>query len=236
MIYLYFKPYFCHLIRLQNQKMSVCKYVSAHMCDSIKNWNLTFLFYALSLLQISQVNFIGLKPKESVHHLYRWVAYWILYWKCLTLLCTVYMCCHFFICFYKTNLNQPFSSLTVWPWKHLLTTTLKKHVQETAYKGLTDSQWDVFTNLIGYWQSRSVSVIVLKRSGYCSRNRARIFKRLRSPGIDSKKSIPPAYEACRAGTSNRVVVPARQAGNRFLGSGKKRVMYYSNSKTVQNTL
>jgi hypothetical protein len=27
-------------------------------------------------------------------------------------------------------------------------------------------------------------------------NRARIFKRLRSPGIDSKESIPPAYEAC----------------------------------------
>jgi hypothetical protein len=30
--------------------------------------------------------------------------------------------------------------------------------------------------------------------------RARIFKRLRSPGIDSKESIPPAYEAWRAGT------------------------------------
>jgi hypothetical protein len=30
----------------------------------------------------------------------------------------------------------------------------------------------------------------------------------------------PAYEAWRAGTSNSVVVPARQAGNRFLGSLK----------------
>jgi hypothetical protein len=31
-------------------------------------------------------------------------------------------------------------------------------------------------------------------------HRARIFKRLRSPGIDSKASIPPAYVAWRAGT------------------------------------
>ncbi len=50
--------------------------------------------------------------------------------------------------------------------------------------------------------------------------RARICKHLRSPGIDSKKLIPPAYVAWRAGTSNRVVVPARQAGNRFRGSLK----------------
>jgi hypothetical protein len=48
--------------------------------------------------------------------------------------------------------------------------------------------------------------------------RARICKHLMSPGIDSKESIPPAYVAWRAGTSNRVVIPARQAGNRFLGS------------------
>ncbi len=50
--------------------------------------------------------------------------------------------------------------------------------------------------------------------------RARICTRLRSPGIDSKESIPPAYLAGRAGTSYRVVVPARQTGNRFLGSLK----------------
>ncbi len=50
---------------------------------------------------------------------------------------------------------------------------------------------------------------------------ARICKRLRSPGIDSKEPIPPAYNvAWEAGTSNRVVVPGRQAGNRFLGSEK----------------
>ncbi len=45
------------------------------------------------------------------------------------------------------------------------------------------------------------------------RHRARICKRLRSP-------IPPAYVAWRANTTNMVVVPARQAGNRFLGSLK----------------
>jgi hypothetical protein len=49
---------------------------------------------------------------------------------------------------------------------------------------------------------------------------ARICKRLRSLGIDSKESIPPGYVAWGAGTSIRVVVPARQAGNRFLGSLK----------------
>ncbi len=50
---------------------------------------------------------------------------------------------------------------------------------------------------------------------------ARICKRLRSPGIDSEESIPPVYVASwRAGTTNRVVAPARQAGNRFLGSLK----------------
>ncbi len=47
--------------------------------------------------------------------------------------------------------------------------------------------------------------------------RARICNRLRSPGIDSKASL---YSLGRAGTSNRVVVPVRQAGNRFLGSLK----------------
>jgi hypothetical protein len=36
----------------------------------------------------------------------------------------------------------------------------------------------------------------------------------------AQESIPPAYVAWRAGTKNRVVVPARQAGNRFLGSFK----------------
>jgi hypothetical protein len=48
--------------------------------------------------------------------------------------------------------------------------------------------------------------------------RVRICNRLWSHGVDSEKSIPPAYVARRAGTKNRVVVLARQAGNRFLGS------------------
>jgi hypothetical protein len=51
-------------------------------------------------------------------------------------------------------------------------------------------------------------------------SRAPICKRLRNPGIDSKASIPPAFVAWRSGTSNRVVIPVRQAGNRFLGSLK----------------
>jgi hypothetical protein len=48
----------------------------------------------------------------------------------------------------------------------------------------------------------------------------RICKRLRRPGIDSEDSIPPAFVVRRAGTTNRVIVPARQAENRFLGSIK----------------
>ncbi len=50
--------------------------------------------------------------------------------------------------------------------------------------------------------------------------RARISRRLWSPGIDFEESISPAYVACRTGTANRVVVPAHQAANRFLGSLK----------------
>jgi hypothetical protein len=36
----------------------------------------------------------------------------------------------------------------------------------------------------------------------------------------AQESIPPAYLAWRAGTTNGVVVPVRQAGNRLLGSLK----------------
>jgi hypothetical protein len=49
---------------------------------------------------------------------------------------------------------------------------------------------------------------------------ARICKRWWSPGIDSKESISPAYVACRASATNRVVIQARHAGNRFLVSEK----------------
>ncbi len=34
----------------------------------------------------------------------------------------------------------------------------------------------------------------------------------------AQESIPPAFVAWRAGTTNRAAVPARQAGNRFSGS------------------
>ncbi len=51
--------------------------------------------------------------------------------------------------------------------------------------------------------------------------RACIGKRLWSPGIDSSESIPSAYVAWRASTKIKIAVPARQAGNRFLGSSKR---------------
>jgi hypothetical protein len=52
----------------------------------------------------------------------------------------------------------------------------------------------------------------------CNWIRARICKHLWIPGIDSEESMPQAYVAWRAGKTNRVVVPARKAWNRFLGS------------------
>ncbi len=66
---------------------------------------------------------------------------------------------------------------------------------------------------------------------------ARICKRLRRPGIDSEDSIPPAYVAWQADTTNRVVVPGRQAGNQFLGSlntgsVQKCILYISSSLRV----
>ncbi len=51
-------------------------------------------------------------------------------------------------------------------------------------------------------------------------SRARICKRLSRAGIYSEESIKTAYVVWRAGTTNRVVVLARQAENRFLGSLK----------------
>jgi hypothetical protein len=50
--------------------------------------------------------------------------------------------------------------------------------------------------------------------------RARIFKSLRSPEIDSEETIPPAYVAWWASTTNRVVLLVRRTANRFLGSLK----------------
>ncbi len=59
------------------------------------------------------------------------------------------------------------------------------------------------------------------RVGIVLSYRSRICKRLWSPGIDAMESIPPAYVAWRAGTSNRVVVPARKAWNRIPGLLKR---------------
>ncbi len=52
-------------------------------------------------------------------------------------------------------------------------------------------------------------------------SRAQIYKRSRSPEIDSKESIPPTGVALRADTKTLFVVPASQNSiprNRFLGS------------------
>jgi hypothetical protein len=54
-------------------------------------------------------------------------------------------------------------------------------------------------------------------------------KCLRSPGIDSQESIQPAFVAWRACMSNAVVVPGRQAGNRFLGSNSGFVLEFYNN-------
>jgi hypothetical protein len=67
-------------------------------------------------------------------------------------------------------------------------------------------------------QDLNVDSFSLRNAPY--EDSARICKRLWSPGIDSGESIPPAYVAWRAGATNRIIVPDRQAGNRFLGSLK----------------
>jgi hypothetical protein len=82
----------------------------------------------------------------------------------------------------------------------------------SAQLNLYNVSFDLFDRIYGYpatSASRCVRVI-----------RARICKRLWSPEIESEESIQQAYVAWRAGTTNRVVVPAHQAGNRFLGSLK----------------
>ncbi len=67
---------------------------------------------------------------------------------------------------------------------------------------------------------------------------ALICKRLWSPGIDSENSIPTArlYVAWRAGTPCRVFVPTPKAGNRFLGSLKGLLYKYELWRAVTITL
>jgi hypothetical protein len=50
-----------------------------------------------------------------------------------------------------------------------------------------------------------------------------ICKRLWSPGIDSEESISPAYVACLAGTTNRVVVPGPPGWESILGLLKRSI-------------
>ncbi len=64
--------------------------------------------------------------------------------------------------------------------------------------------------LLGKVSKRIIRTLDEVRDTACW-DQARICKRLRSPGIDSKESILQTYVAWRAGTSNRVVVPACQA-------------------------
>ncbi len=88
------------------------------------------------------------------------------------------------------------------------------------YFGYTSITVSIYTVPWGWL----ISVGVCRRPPW-----ARICKRLRRPGIDSEDSIPPAYVVWRAGTTNSVIVPARQAENRFLGSIKglqMRALYF----------
>ncbi len=60
--------------------------------------------------------------------------------------------------------------------------------------------------LVSMTQAQAVNwVNVNRRKGEITW--ARICKRLWSPGIDFEESVPPAYAAWRAGTTNRVAVP-----------------------------
>ena len=61
----------------------------------------------------------------------------------------------------------------------------------------------------------------------------RLFKNS-STGMDSMEWILPAYVDSRAGTTSRVVVSARQAGNRFLGSIKGSQIRAQNSAKMED--
>ncbi len=54
----------------------------------------------------------------------------------------------------------------------------------------------------------------------CEKTTDPVFVNIKGAQESIPKSIPQAYVAWWAGTSNSVVVPTRQAGNRFLGSLK----------------
>ncbi len=74
-------------------------------------------------------------------------------------------------------------------------------------------------NMTVCWLSHSIWVVG------CQSSYLQTFK-------ETQESIPSAYVAWRAGTTNRVVVPARQATNRFLGSLKGLQIRAQNIKFV----
>jgi hypothetical protein len=75
------------------------------------------------------------------------------------------------------------------------------------------------TNLASWLQHTQNHAEKLAKATHCKagphrigihNTRVRICKRLWNPEIDSEESIQLAYVAWRAGTTNRVVVPARR--------------------------
>ncbi len=80
------------------------------------------------------------------------------------------------------------------------------------YSGLISYSMLIFNNLLQVCPE--VSAEHFTKQGIQSP----YFKRLRSLENDSEESILPVYVARRAGKKNRIVIPASQAGNRFLDS------------------
>jgi hypothetical protein len=84
-------------------------------------------------------------------------------------------------------------------------------------KLLFQGQWQLYSTLRSYIvPTRFIAPLAAAKLGL----RARIFKCLRSPGTDSKKSIPTAYVARRAGTITLFVYRLEESipWSRFLGS------------------
>jgi hypothetical protein len=98
------------------------------------------------------------------------------------------------------------------PWRAGTKTLFVVLARQATWAGEIDSS-ESMPGLHKRLQIRAQSTELL-------RTRACTFKRLWSPGIDSEDSMPLAYVAWRVGTTYMVVVPVRQAGNRFLGSFK----------------
>jgi len=103
-------------------------------------------------------------------------------------------------------------TLYIWPQKYSNKFTLLYSTDpiRIGYKADPDSAFYLNADLDPGRQTNA------DLCGSGSESRARIFKRLWSPGIDSKASIPPAYVAWRAGTITLFDEAARQA-TRYIG-------------------